>query len=144
MSTGSITQGMLHGLERRLFPSNQAFPFSDFADGDLLSIDRDGSVIPLTEGMRFGGVINGLGQERGRWKASLLIKGTIDISIQGLSPATKLGCKVFAVRRGRDESFSLDGPGTVIGELIDIENVEQAMGTVRIHVGAIEGSSANQ
>jgi hypothetical protein len=115
---------MRHGHERSLHPLSSDFPLTDFVNGDLCSIDRAGFVVPLHEALQFGGVLDGIGREQGQWKASFLIKGTISVPIPGLSSDTKLGCEVYAVRTGRDESFSLDGIGAEIGKLLSIDNME--------------------
>lgn len=134
----SKTQDMFYGMERTLLPLSEAFPVTDFQKGDLCSVDREGSVVPLSDALPFGGVLDGVGQERGRWLCSLLICGTISVPIHGLTPDTKLGCTVYATRTGGDEHFSFDGPGTVVGELCGIDSVERGIGIVAIKVKRLQ------
>ena len=62
MSTGSITQNMLPGLERTLLPLRQGITRNALVNGDLCSIDH-GHVVPLSPSLPFGGIVNGIGEQ---------------------------------------------------------------------------------
>lgn len=129
-----VTQGMLHGLERRFSPLGRNVSPTDLVNGDLCSL-HTGHVVPLRESLPFGGIVNGVGQQGGQYWVSTLVRGTISVQIAGLTPDVTLGCPVYATVNGRAEAFSLEEPGTPIGELVDIEDVEQRIGRIRIDVG---------
>jgi hypothetical protein len=127
----SITQNMFPGLKGTLLPLGQGITHNALVNGDLCSFDN-GHVVPLSPSLPFGGIVNVIGEQGGRHWVSTLVHGTISVPIAGPSLDVKLGSKIYAMVDGRSESFSLDGPGTVIGTLVQVEDVDQAIGMVRL------------
>ena len=105
---------------------------ADLVNGDLVSV-RDGKIVPLDASLPFSGIIEGVGEESGRYVASVTTRGAVVVKVTGLSPATREGSKIYALP-GKRTVFTLENKGVEIGELLAAENVEREMAIVGVRV----------
>lgn len=105
---------------------------ADLVNGDLVSL-RDGKIVPLDASLPFSGIIEGVGEESGRYVASVTTRCAIHITVTGLSPATREGSKVYALP-GKRTLFTLENKGVEIGELLAAESVEREVAIVAVRV----------
>lgn len=115
--------------ERVMMPLGLDAEHRDLVKGDLCSI-QGGCIVPLADGLPFGGIIDAIGEERGRYVCSVWTRGAMCIHVSGLLKETRMGAPIYALRRDGRETFSLDGQGIAIGEILAVENMERGMGIV--------------
>ncbi len=127
--------------ERAVFPLglSAAVQHSDVVQGDLVSINKDGRIVPLDPGLAFGGLIEKIGENHlGKYEAGVIVRAALCVKVQGLSPETKRGAKIYATP-GPRQTFTLEEAGGVlVGELCAVENMERSMANVGIR---LEGDS---
>lgn len=107
---------------------------ADLVDGDLVSLTQ-GKLVPLDPSLEFAGIIEGVGEERGAYVATVTTRGAIHVKVTGLSPETREGSKVYALP-GTRTVFTLEEQGALIGEVCAIENVERGMAIVGVRVAS--------
>jgi hypothetical protein len=105
----------------------------DFAEGDLVSI-QGGKIVPLDPALEFAGIIEKIGEDKGKYMASVTTRGAICVKVAGLSAETHQGEKVHAMPAGHTQVFSLANEGVLIGEICAIENLERGMAIVGIRL----------
>ena len=105
---------------------------ADLVNGDLVSL-KDGKLVPLDASLPFSGIIEGVGEESGRYVASVTTRGAVVVKVTGLSPATREGSKVYALPGARTV-FTLEAQGVLVGEVCAIESLERGMAIVGVRV----------
>jgi len=108
---------------------NEMFGHRDFVQGDLVSI-TDGKIVPLDPALPFAGIIGAIGEDRGRYVASVSTRGAICVRVRGLNMRTPQGAKVYAMPAGRTQTLNLAGEGILVGEVCAIESAEREMAIV--------------
>ncbi len=104
----------------------------DLVGGDLVSV-REGKLVPLDPSCGFAGIIENVTEDRGKYVASVTIRGAIVVKVTGLSPETREGSKIYALPGARTV-FTLENKGVEIGELLAAENMEREMAIVGVRV----------
>ncbi|MEP7152311.1 MAG: hypothetical protein ABI856_11420 [Nitrospira sp.] len=105
----------------------------DIATGDLVSIGKDGKIVPLDLALPFGGIIEKVGEDNlGRYTAGVITRCALCVKVHGLTAETRRGAKIYA-RPGPRTVFTVEEAGGVlVGEYIAHENMERSMGTVGV------------
>lgn len=117
--------------ERAMIPLtlNEELGHRDFVQGDLVSI-KDGKTVPLDPALPFAGIIEKIGEDRGRYVASVNTRGAICVRVRGLNSATRQGVPVYARRAGPTQILNLEKEGVCVGEVCAVESVEREMAIV--------------
>ena len=117
--------------ERLMHPPmlNHEFGHRDYVEGDLVS-RKEKHIVPLDPGLEFAGIVERIGEDRGRYVASVCVRGALCVKVRGLDSTTRQGAKVFAMPAGRTQAFSLMEPGVLVGEVCAIESLERGMAIV--------------
>ena len=123
--------GGLPSESRRLPLNLKTHGQVEFAGGDFVSIVQ-GMLVPLDEAQEFAGVIEQIGEDRGKYVAAVLIRGALHLKVNGLRPETAEGAKDYARPAGQTQVFGLEAQGVLIGEVLAIENLEREMAIVGI------------
>ena len=107
----------------------------DFQRGDLMSIEADGKIVPLTLELPFAGICESVGQDpRGRYVASVVTRGIVVLRVEGVSQPVRQGALVYASpTQDHRCAFTVDGTGVLIGEVTNCEVT--LSGNVKVHVG---------
>lgn len=84
--------------ERATFPLglSQAIQHRDLVGGDLVSL-KEGKIVPLDRSLPFSGIIESVSEDRGRYIGSVTTRGAIVVRVEGLSPETRSGSRVYAL-----------------------------------------------
>jgi hypothetical protein len=101
----------------------------DYIPGDVVSI-RGQNIVPLDPSLEFAGIIDNVGEDRGRYVAVVFTRGAICVMVRGLNSETCQGMKVYALPAGHTQVFTLAEQGVLIGEVCAIENREREMAIV--------------
>ena len=120
--------------ERATFPLglSQAIQHRDLVGGDLVSL-KEGKIVPLDRSLPFSGIIESVSEDRGRYIGSVTTRGAIVVRVEGLSPETRSGSRVYALP-GIRTLFTLDDNGVEIGEVLAVESVERERAIVGVRV----------
>ena len=90
--------------------------------------------MPLDPSLEFTGIIEKVGDDRGRYMALGITRCAVLGRIQGLTPDTRQGEKVCALPGQR--TFTLEERGVLVGEFLAMESVEREMAIVGIRVAS--------
>jgi hypothetical protein len=116
------TESMIHGQPRNLLPLHPDITPTDLLNHHPCSIDN-GYVVPFNASFPFGGIVDGIGREQGRWMCSTLIHGFMPLRIKRFSHRATLGQKVYVYKTSPSVVYSLSGhAGAEIGVLARIDN----------------------
>ena len=136
---GGIRQSVrsyISGVDREhaTFPLglSQEIRHRDLVGGDLVSM-KEGKLVPLDPSCEFAGVLENVAEDSGRYKGSVTTRGAIVVRVEGLSPETRSGSRVYALP-GIRTVFTLDDKGVEIGEFLAAESLERGMAIVGVRV----------
>lgn len=106
---------------------------TDLATGDLVSLNKENKVVPLTVALPFGGLLEKPGEDNlGRYAAGVITRCALCVKLHGLSPETKRGAAVYALPGARTVFTLEETDGVPVGEFLAFENVEQSMATIGV------------
>lgn len=100
---------------------------ADLVAGDVISL-KQGKIVPLDSPLEFAGVIDKVGEDRGQYIASVVPRGALCVQVQGLSPDTRQGTRVFALPGA--QTVTLAEQGVLIGEFLALGDIERGMAIV--------------
>lgn len=125
-------------LERKILPlDRENFDHANFVRGDLVSISKQGKLVPLNSELPFTGIVDSVGEDRGTYIAAVVTRGGVVLRVQGLGHETPQGAPVHALP-GPTQTFNLQGQGVCIGEILAIESLERSAAIVGIKLSSDE------
>ena len=100
---------------------SQVFGHDSFVEGDLVSVDPTGKIVPLDPKLPFAGIIRAVGQDNlAKYFASVYTRCAISGRLEGISPNVCQGSPVFAIPGpNRTHYFTADAEagGVPVGEV---------------------------
>ncbi|MBY0246028.1 MAG: hypothetical protein K2Q17_00060 [Nitrospiraceae bacterium] len=102
----------------------------DIVDGDVVSVE-DGRFVPFSPALGFGGIVEGIGDDFGRYVASVKTRGAVSCQVHGSGALVREGSKVFVRRDGDTTVFTVEeAGGALAGEILAIEDLSRSFAIV--------------
>ncbi len=100
---------------------SKACGHDSFVEGDLVSVDPTGKIVPLDPALPFAGIIRAIGQDNlAKWFARVYTRCAISERLENFSPDVHQGVPVFAIPGpNRTHCFTADAAagGVPVGEV---------------------------